>query len=58
MKDTLHYIRTLCRFVLLGLLVGLVCGAVGTVFYHAIALAPGSERATPGSCICCPWRGC
>ena len=51
MKDTLHYIRTLCRFVLLGLLVGLVCGAVGTVFYHAIALAPGSERATPGSCI-------
>ena len=39
MKDTLHYIRTLCRFVLLGLLVGLVCGAVGAVFYHAIALA-------------------
>ena len=39
MKDTLHYIRTLCRFVLLGLLVGLVCGAVGTAFYHAIALA-------------------
>ena len=39
MKDTLHYIRTLCRFVLLGLLVGLVCGTVGTVFYHAIALA-------------------
>ena len=44
MKDTLHYIRTLCRFVLLGLLVGLVCGAVGAVFYHAIALATRFDR--------------
>lgn len=47
MKDTLHYIRTLCRFVLLGLLVGLVCGAVGTVFYHAIALATRLQTGHP-----------
>ena len=39
MKATLAYIRTLCKFVLLALLVGLTCGAVGTLFYHAVALA-------------------
>ena len=35
----MKYIRNLCRFVLLALLAGAVCGAVGTLFYHAIALA-------------------
>ena len=39
MKTAIQYIKTLCRFVLLALLVGAVCGAVGTLFYHAIALA-------------------
>ena len=47
MKDALHYIRTLCKFVLLGLLVGVVCGAVGTVFYHAIALATRLRTSHP-----------
>ena len=33
MKATLAYIRTLCKFVLLALLVGLICGAVGVFLY-------------------------
>ena len=47
MKATLKYARNLCKFVLLSLLVGLVCGAVGTVFYHAVALAARLQRAHP-----------
>ena len=39
MKATIQYIRTLTKLVLLGLLVGIVCGLVGTLFYHAIVLA-------------------
>ncbi len=47
MKAALRYIKTLCKFVLLALLVGLVCGAVGTGFYHAIALATRLRTAYP-----------
>ncbi len=39
MKTTLQYIRTLTKLVLLALLAGVVCGLVGTLFYHAITLA-------------------
>jgi H+/Cl- antiporter ClcA len=48
MKAALNYIRTLCKFVLLALLAGSICGAVGTLFYHAVALA-ARLRAS------CPW---
>ncbi len=47
MKATLAYIRTLCKFVLLALLVGLICGAVGTLFYHAVALATRLRTGPP-----------
>ena len=39
MKAAIQYARKLFRFILLALLAGLICGAVGTLFYHAIALA-------------------
>lgn len=39
MKATIQYIRTLIKLVLLSLLAGILCGGVGTAFYHALALA-------------------
>ena len=39
MNATWKYARTLCKYVLLALLAGVVCGGVGTAFYHAVALA-------------------
>ena len=47
MNATMKYIRTLCKFVLLALLAGLVCGAVGTGFYHAVALATRLRKGHP-----------
>lgn len=47
MKATWKYARKLCKYVLLALLAGVVCGAVGTLFYHAIALATGLRKAHP-----------
>ena len=47
MDATLKYARNLCKYVLLALLVGAVCGAVGTLFYHAVALATGLRKAHP-----------
>ena len=57
MKATLHYIRTLCRFILLALLAGLVCGAVGTLFYHAIALATRLRAEHPWLLYLLPMAG-
>ena len=45
MKATWKYARNLCKYVLLALLVGVVCGGVGTAFYHAIALATRLRKA-------------
>ena len=46
MNDALKkYVRTLTKYVLLALLAGVICGAVGTVFYHAIALATRLRKA-------------
>ncbi len=39
MKAAIRYTRTLGKYVLLALLAGVVCGAVGTLFYHAVTLA-------------------
>ena len=47
MNNTWKYARNLCKFVLLGLLAGVVCGGVGTAFYHAVALATRLRKAHP-----------
>ncbi len=47
MKATWKYARKLCKYVLLALLVGAVCGGVGTAFYHAIALATRLRKGHP-----------
>ena len=47
MNTTWKYARNLCKFVLLGLLAGVVCGGVGTAFYHAVALATRLRKAHP-----------
>ena len=47
MKAAIQYTRTLCKFVLLALLAGIVCGAVGTLFYHAVALATRLRTSHP-----------
>ena len=45
MNTTWKYARNLCKFVLLALLVGVVCGLVGTAFYHAVVLATRLRKA-------------
>ena len=47
MKATIQYIRALAKLVLLALLAGVVCGGVGTAFYHAIVLATRLRVAHP-----------
>ena len=47
MKATIQYIRALAKLVLLALLAGVVCGGVGTAFYHAIVLATRLRLAHP-----------
>ena len=47
MKATWKYARKLCKYVLLALLVGAVCGGGGTAFYHAIALATRLRKGHP-----------
>ena len=57
MDATLKYARNLCKYVLLALLVGAVCGAVGTLFYHAVALATGLRKAHPWLLYLLPGAG-
>ena len=57
MKAAIQYVKPLCKFVLLALLVGLVCGAVGTLFYHAIALATWLRTGHPWLLYLLPGAG-
>ena len=57
MDTAWKYARKLCKNVLLALLAGVVCGAVGTAFYHAVALATGLRRAHPWLLYLLPLAG-
>ena len=53
----MKYARNLCKYVLLALLAGVVCGAVGTLFYHAVALATRLRKAHPWLLYLLPLAG-
>ncbi len=57
MNAAWKYTRNMCKFVLLALLAGVVCGAVGTAFYHAVALATRLRSAHPWLLYLLPGAG-
>lgn len=51
------YARALCKWVLLAGSTGLLCGALGAAFHHAVELVTGVREAHSCCSCCCRRRG-
>jgi len=56
-RELLAGLRALARWLALGLLAGLCCGAAGALFYHAVAWAAAAREARPWLLWCMPAAG-
>ena len=50
------YVRTLMKWVVLGLVIGAFCGVIGSAFHIGVTTQRSFGESTPGSSGACPWR--
>lgn len=56
-KDALATLKAFARWLALGVLAGMCCGAAGAAFYHAVAWATATREHSPWLLFCMPAAG-